>query len=402
MGEVKAAHSRAGGRKIIWIVALLVLFMTLFLIGYLPRAKALRDAQAEAAAETLPTFVYVLAERGKAANELALPANIKPLQETTLFARTNGYLKRWTVDIGDQVKEGQLLAQIETPELDREIQQVRASQQQVKAHLGLAKVTAERYIALLKEDAVSPQEVDEKKAVLEARMADYAATEANLRRLEQLRAFQQVQAPFAGTITARNVEVGSLIQAGSASGVGWLFKIVQMDRLRIHVAVPQSAIQLIHPGTSAELSVPELGKHIVEAKVERSAGALDPATRTMIVELLAENAERKIIPGMYGQVRFKITGAKSHLVIPVTSLMVGGEGIRVATIDAGDVVHLKKIRLGRDHGKEVEVIEGLNDQERVVSNPRDTLEDGLKVKAVLQEKPAEKKDDKKPGSKGNA
>lgn len=378
-------------------IGLVLVLVVLFAIGYLPRQRDMQLARAEASAETLPTVVYVVAERGKPSTHLNLPASIRPFQETTLYARTNGYLKRWLVDIGDVVKEGALLAEIEAPELEREIQQVRASQQQVKAHLNLAQITADRYIGLLKEEAVSFQEVDEKKGVLEARKADYAATEANMRRLEQLRAFQRVVAPFAGTIIARNVEVGSLIQAGSASSTGWLFKIVQLEKLRIHVSVPQSHLQMIHTGSSAELLVPELGQKGFEAKVERSAGALDPATRTMVVELHADNAQRKIVPGMYGQVRFEIRQAEPNVVVPVTALMVGGDGIRVAIIDAQDVLHLKKIKLGRDHGKSVEVLEGVEDKERVVSNPRDTLEDGMKVKAILQEKPVEKKEEKKDG-----
>lgn len=388
---------RPTGGKIALFVGLALLIAVLFAVGYVPRMQALKEASADAAADALPTVVYVVAERAKPANHLTLPASIRPYQETTLYARTSGYLKRWLVDIGDVVKEGQLLAEIEAPEIDREMQQVRAGQQQVKAHLHLAQITADRYIALLKDDAVSSQEVDEKKGVLEARKADYAAAEANLRRLEQMKSFQRVTAPFAGTIVARNVEVGSLIQAGSASSTGWLFKLVQLDRLRIHVSVPQSHIQFMHTGMSAQLQVPELGQTAFEAKVERSAGALDTATRTMVMELHAENPSRKVLPGMYGQVKFEVKQDKPNLIIPVTALIVGGEGIRVATVDAQDKVHLNKIKVGRDHGKEVEVIEGLEDKAHVISNPRDTLEDGLKVHAVLQEKKEEKKDDKKDG-----
>lgn len=397
-GAARSAE-RVGGRatskKWALFVGLGLLIALLFALGYVPRTRALKEVNAEAARETLPTVVYVVAERGKPSNQLTLPASIRPFQETTLYARTSGYLKRWRVDIGDQVKEGQPLAEIEAPELDREIQQVRAARQQVKAHLDLARITAERYMALQKEDAVSVQEVDEKKGLLEARKADYAAAEANLRRLEQMQSFQRVTAPFAGTVTARNVEVGSLIQAGSASSSGWLFKLVQLETLRVHVSVPQSHIHLIKTGMAAQMLVPELGATPFEAKVERSAGALDPATRTMVVELHAANPERRIIPGMYGQVKFEVKHEQPNLIIPVTALIVGGEGIRVATVDAQDIVHLKKIKVGRDHGKEVEVLEGLEQRARVISNPRDTLEDGLKVRAVQQEKKEEKKEEKK-------
>jgi RND family efflux transporter MFP subunit len=395
----RAATRSAKSRRVALVAGLLCVLAVLFAIGFWPRWHAMRVAQAEATADNAPLVVYVVAERGKSKADLGLPANVRAFQETTIYARTSGYLKRWLVDIGDHVKGGQVLAEIEAPEVDRELQEAHAKLGQVNAHLELARSTAERYRTLAKEEGVSPQEVEEKVGAYEARKADFAATRAQIQRLEQMRAFQRVAAPFSGTITARNVEVGSLIQAGSASSSGWLFKLAQTDSMRIHVAVPQNYIQLIKPGMSAVLSVAELGDKPYPGKVVRSAGAFDPATRTMVVEIVVPNADGALVPGMYGQIKFELQNPQPHLIVPVTAVMIGGEGVRVATLDSADTVHFKKVRVGRDLGKEVEVVEGLQDKERVINNPRDTLEEGVHVKAVLQAKHADKKEEKKDDKK---
>jgi RND family efflux transporter MFP subunit len=366
------------------------LLLILFAIGLWPRWNAMRAAQADVSAEQAAVVVYVVAERGKGKHNLSLPAGIRAFQEATLYARTNGYLKRWHVDIGDRVRAGQVLAEIEAPEADRELEEARAKVAQVSASLELARSTAERYRAAIKEEAASPQEVDEKVGAYEARKADVNAAKAHVQRLEQMRMYQRVVAPFAGTITARNVEVGSLIQAGSGSASGWLFKLAQTDTMRVQVSVPQNHSSLVKPGMGAELFVHELGSTAFAAKVARSAGAFDPATRTILVELNVPNADGKLIPGMYGQVKFQLVNASPNLVIPVTALIVGGEGLRVAVLDDSDAVHYKSVKVVRDLGKEVEIAEGLDEKERVINNPRDTLAEGQRVRAVLQEKPAEK------------
>ena len=353
-------------------------------------------AQAQsAAAEPLQNVTFFYAERGKPSSELTLPASIQALRETTIYARTNGYLKRWLVDIGDRVNAGQLLAEIETPELDQELQEAQAKLGQIKVHMELARVTAERYKSLMPLEAASPQEIDEKVGAYEVRKADLAATQAQIKRLQEMRAFQRVAAPFSGIVTARNVEVGSLIAAGSASASGWLFKLQHTDTLRVFVNVPQNYLQLVKQGMEGDLLVREAGEKGFPAKVTRHAGALDPATRTVVVELQLPNRDGRLLPGMYGQVKFHITHPEPSIIIPGTALMVGGEGVRVAALDANDTVHIRQIHLGRDYGKEVEVIQGLSEKERVINNPRDTLRDGAKVRPVLQEKKAEKKEGEK-------
>jgi len=383
-------RGRASG--IALVVGLVVVLAGLFAIGLWPKWNTLKVAQAEAGKDDLPAVSYVHAKRGASKADITLPATLYAMQEATIYARTNGYLKRWLVDIGDPVKAGQVLAEIEAPEVDRELDQALASRAQVKANLNLAKVTADRYAALLKEEAVSPQEVDEKQGVYDARIADYAAAEANLHRLEQMKSFQRVVAPFAGTITARNVDIGSLIQAGSASSSGWLFKLSQTETIRVHAAVPQSSMRLVKPGMTVDLVVPELGDRAFAAKVMRNAGAFDAATRTMIVEMHVPNAGGPLLPGMYAQARLSLVNAEPNLQVPINALMVGGEGTRVATVDTNGVIQIKPVKIGRDLGKEVEIIAGLTENERVVNNPRDSLANGVKVRATEMQAHGDKKD----------
>jgi RND family efflux transporter MFP subunit len=380
------------------VIGLAAVLAGLFAIGLWPKWNALKAAQADAAKDDLQAVVYVLAKRGSKKADIVLPVSLYAMQEATLYARTNGYLKHWNVDIGDPVKAGQVLAEIEAPEVDRELDQARASLAQVKAHLGLARVTAERYAGLLKEDAVSPQEVDEKSGVHEARKADYAAAEANLRRLEQLKSFQRVTAPFSGTITARNVDVGSLIQAGSTSSSGWLFKLAQTDTIRAHASVPQSSMGMIKPGMTVDLVVPELGERVFPATVMRSAGAFDSATRTMVVEMHVPNHGGPLLPGMYAQAKINLVNAEPTLQIPINALMIGGEGTRVAVVDTSGVIHIKSVKVGRDFGKEVEILAGLTDNERVINNPRDSLLEGSKVRASEMQAHGDKKEAPKPAA----
>jgi RND family efflux transporter MFP subunit len=386
------AFVRGQASGIALVIGLVVVLAGLFAIGLWPKWNALKVAQAEAEKDDLQAVSYVPAKRGNSKADLTLPATLYAMQETVIYARTNGYLKRWLVDIGDQVKTGQVLAEIEAPEVDRELDQAHASRAQVKANLDLAKITAERYAALLKEEAVSPQEVDEKQGVFAARRADYAAAEANVRRLEQMKSFQRVVAPFSGTITARNVEVGSLIQAGSASSSGWLFKLAQTETIRVHAAVPQSSMRLIKPGMTVDLVVPELGDHAFPAKIMRNAGAFDAATRTMIVEMHVLNRGGPLLPGMYAQAKLNLVNPQPNLQIPINALMVGGEGARVATVDANGLIQIKPVKIGRDLGKEVEIVAGLAENDRVVNNPRDSLVTGLKVRATEMQAHSEKKD----------
>jgi RND family efflux transporter MFP subunit len=400
------AHARPNSRRamrgrassVALVIGLAAVMAGLFAIGLWPKWNALKVAQAEAGKDDLQVVAYVAAKRGSQKADIVLPASLYAMQEATIYARTNGYLKRWLVDIGDQVKAGQMLAEIEAPEVDRELDQAHAARAQVKANLDLARVTADRYGVLLKDDAVSPQEVDEKYGIHEARKADYAAAEANLRRLEQMKSFQRVTAPFSGTIIARNVDVGSLIQAGSASSSGWLFKLAQTETIRVHAAVPQSSMRMIKPGMTVDLVVPELGERVFPAKVMRNAGAFDTATRTMVVEMHVPNRGGPLLPGMYAQARISLVNAEPNLQVPINALMIGGEGTRVAVVDPSGVIHIKPVKVGRDFGKEVEILAGLADNDHVVNNPRDSLIEGTKVRATEMQVHGDKKEAPKPAA----
>lgn len=387
---------RGAASGVALVIGLALVLAGLFAIGLWPKWNALKVAQAEAGKDDLPVVMYVMAKRGSQKADIVLPATLYAMQEATIYARTNGYLKRWLVDIGDQVKAGQMLAEIEAPEVDRELDQSHAARAQAKAHLDLARITADRYGSLLKEEAVSPQEVDEKYGIHQARKADYAAAEANVRRLEQMKSFQRVTAPFSGTIVARNVDVGSLIQAGSSSSSGWLFKLAQIETIRVHAAVPQSSMGMIKSGMTVDLVVPELGERVFPAKVMRSAGAFDSATRTMVVEMHVPNHGGPLLPGMYAQARINLVNAEPNLQVPINALMIGGDGTRVAVVDKSDVIHIKPVKLGRDFGKEVEILAGLADSDRVINNPRDSLVEGTKVRATEMQAHGEKKETAKP------
>jgi len=394
-GWVRAIRHR--GRGVVVGAAALVAVAVAVAVGMGSRSHVSAAAPPGGVSER-PLVIFVQAHRGKGAAEIMLPATLQALQEATVYARTNGYVKRWLVEMGERVKAGQVLAEIEAPELDREIDQLRAAQAQVKAHLDLARSTAERYRNLVHDEAVSPQEADEKIGAYAAREADYAAAQARLRQLESMKAYQRVTAPFTGMVTARNIEIGSLVSAGSSSATPWLYKIAQSETMRVFVSVPQSHMQAAKVGSEAELTIAELGGKPIAATVARNSGAFDPATRTLLVELRVANGDGKILPGMYGQVRFRLKYAEPPVVVPVNALLVGGDGLRLAVIDDTDTVRIRKVRLGRDLGKEVEVLEGLAENERVVNNPRDDVEDGTKVKAVPAPKHDDKKKDEKPAA----
>lgn len=398
-------RNKSPGRTFAVLIAFAALVALLLIAGYWPRLHAKQALQQESRSNALPKVVFIKVERAKATAGLILPASVRPQREATLYGRANGYVKRVHVDIGDHVTEEQLLAEIEAPEHDKELQQAAAQRAQIKTQLELARVTAERYRALLKTEAASPQEADEKFAALEARKSELAAAEANIRRLQQLHGYLHVTAPFAGTIVARNVDIGALVQAGSASNLGWLFKLVDSETLRIQVNVPQGQLPLLNAASEAQLMVPELGHDGFPVRVSRNAGVFDSATRTMLVELTMGNSEHKVAPGMYGQVQFHTKESSPPLVVPVSALIVTGDGLKLATLDAKDRVRMVPAKVGRDFGKELEILSGVKEGDRVINNPRDTLNDGDQVQALLQEKYEGKKaEEKKPadGDKAKA
>ena len=375
---------RIGTLSAFAVVGLLGLF---FLLGVWPRlhaGKAIADEQKD----MRPNVVVVAAQRAKANMELTLPGTLLPIQEALIYARTNGYVKQWKVDIGAQVKQGQLLAEIETPEIDRELKQALANQQQVKANMELAHSTAERWKAVLKENAVSPQEVDEKISALKARQADYAASQASVERLIQMKSFQRVNAPFGGTITGRNVEIGQLISAGNPDPNRWMFKVAKMDTLKLYINVPQSHMRMIKMDMPVNVVLKEFPQPFT-GKVLRTAGALDPQSKTLLTEINVPNENSELTAGMFVQAKFALNQTEPNILLPANTLMVRQDGPQVAAV-ANNTVQLRKVKLGRDLGTQIEILAGVDEKDMIVTNPSDAMRDGVSVnmKVAEPEKPA--------------
>lgn len=314
---------------------------------------------------------------GGAGQTLVLPGTLQGYAQSPVSARASGYLKRWTSDIGSRVQKGELLAEIETPEIDQQLSQAVAAREQTAASLMLAKSTMERWEALRKKDAVSQQELDERRSAHAQARANLAAVDANIERLRQTGAFKRVTAPFAGVITRRNVDVGDLIDAGGGSGRA-LFLLAQTDPLRIYVNVPQSYAQLIKPGQPVSVAQPELAGRSFEGRIERTAASIDAATRTMQVEIGLPNRDNALLPGAYVLVSLPVA-AGTTLTVSTNALIFRSTGPQVVIVDKERRVHLKPVRLGRNYGQTVEVLEGVGLNDRLVLNPPDSLAENDEV-----------------------
>ncbi|MBI5685999.1 MAG: efflux RND transporter periplasmic adaptor subunit [Verrucomicrobia bacterium] len=358
-----------------FVAALLI--AAAFVAGLLPRLRARQIVATETRELATPTVSVVSPAPGRREDTIALPAEVKPLVEAPIYARASGYLKRWLVDIGANVKAGQLLAEIDTPELDQDLARARAELARAEAGLALAQTTAARWTELLKTASVSEQETAEKKADLALKVAAVEAERANLHRLENLKGFARVVAPFDGTITARKTDTGQLITAG---GSHELFQLAQTRTLRVFVSVPQTLVRAVAPGQSAEVTFPELPGRKFQAKVVRTAGAVDADSRTLLTELSLDNARGELLAGSYAQVRFIEARSTTALTLPSNALLFRGEGMQVGLVSPDGKVALRNIKLGRDFGKAVEVIEGLTPTDRVILNPSDSLTAGATVR----------------------
>lgn len=347
-----------------------VLIAAAFVVGLLPRLRARQLATTETRDLATPTVTVVSPAPGKADAAIALPAEVKAFVEAPIYARASGYLKRWLADIGTQVKTDQLLAEIDTPELDQDLARARAELARAEAGLALAQITAARWTELLKTASVSEQETAEKKADLALRAAAVEAERANVHRLENMKSFARVVAPFDGTITARKTDIGQLI---TAAGSHELFRLAQTRTLRVFVSVPQTLARAVAPGQNAEVTFLELPGRKFLAKVVRTAGAVDADSRTLLTELSLDNARGELLSGSYAQVRFTEARTTATLTLPSNTLLFRGEGMQVGVVGASGKVALRSIKLGRDFGKTVEVLEGLAATERVILNPSDSL-----------------------------
>ena len=315
----------------------------------------------------------VSAQRDRKPKELLLPGTFQAFKETTIYPRSNGYVKSWKVDIGDNVQAGQLLAEIATPEVDQQLAQARAQEE-------IAKLTADRWRDLVQKNVVSKQEYDQNEKA-------YEAAKANLQQLEKIQGFQQILAPFAGKIAARNIDVGTLVTAGSGNSGTPLFSLVQSDLLRVYVYAPQENAPSIHEGLAAKIVLQEFPGQEFDGSVTRTAGALDPQSRTMQVEVQVPNHEGKLYTGMYGQVKFRLADENAPIVVPANAFLFRTDGPQVATVSKDNRIHWQTIRVGRDFGTQLEVLDGLAENTGVVMNPTDDLAEGIQVQLKPGEKP---------------
>ena len=366
-----------------------VLFAALIVIGVIPRLRDARELHAESASVHGTVEVTVVTvKRASPNSDIVLPGSIEALHESPIYARTTGYVTKWTTDIGAHVSTGQLLAQIQSPEIDQQSDQAKADLGQLRANLTLSKRTADRWELLAHDSVVTPQEVDEKQAAYDAAVANLASGEANYQRLVELQRFERVTAPFSGVVTSRSVDVGNLVTAGATlGGTGTasarpLFTVAGTDTVRVYVNVPQSAMSLVQAGAEADVLVRELSGGIFHGRVARNARALDAASRTLLTEVQIPNPKGVLLPGMYVQVRFAITNAAPPLVIPANTLVIRSDGPQVALVRPDHTVHYQKVELGRDFGDQVEVAAGLDSDAQLVVNPSDEIREGVEVRVL--------------------
>ena len=368
--------SRKTGLLVGVVILVLVIAGAVTIISKLGEKKALA---AETERLATPSVSVTHPRQEQSQEELILPADVQAYKESPIYARTNGYLLHWYKDIGSRVNKGELLADIDTPEVDQELMQARATRQQSQAQLGLAKISAERWENLRKTDSVSQQELDQQVSGYQQAQANLAAAEANVHRLEQMESFRHIYAPFSGVLTKRLIDVGALINSGNGGSNKELFDVAQVDPLRVYVNVPQTYSPLIQIGMKAFLVQDEYAGQKFEGKVVRTADAIDPASRTLLTEIDVPNPTGKIFPGAYAQVHFAAKVNAPRLTVPINTLLFRAEGPRAAVVGSDNKVHLRPVAIGRDYGSAVEIVSGLDASDQVIVNPADSLEDGQPV-----------------------
>ena len=363
------------------VLALLVLAGGRTVFSRISNAKSLETGTAE----RNKLYVRVASPNASGAGlTLSLPGTLQGFVQAPIAARASGYLKKWHKDIGSRVQAGELLAEIETPEIEQQLSQALAARQQAASSLDLARSSLERWEALRRKDAVSQQEVDERRSADAQARANLAAADANVERLKQLEGFKRVLAPFAGVVTKRNVDVGDLIDAGGGAGRA-LFVLAQTDPLRVYVNVPQSYAQLVKPGQQVVVTQTELRGSGFKGEIVRTAASIDATTRTMQVEINLPNKDGVLLPGAFVQVALELLPS-GVMTIPTNALMIRAEGMRVAAVGADNRVQLRAVRVGRNYGEAIEILDGVAAGERLVLNPPDSLNDGDEVSVAETKK----------------
>jgi len=369
-----APASRA---KLLVGTALLVLLIA-GVITFVDRRSESNALAKETEVDSVPTVAVVQPQTEPGNDELVLPGNLQAYIESPIFARTNGYLLRWYKDMGSKVEKGELLAAIDTPEIDQQLYQARANREQVKAALALAKISADRWENLRKTDSVSQQEADQQTSGYQQALANLAAADANVRRLEELESFKNVYAPFSGVLTRRNVDPGALINSGAMAGRE-MFDLARVDPLRVFVSVPQAYAPNMKVGMKATVTLQEFPGQRFMGTIARTAEAIDPATRTLNTEVDVPNKDGKLLPGSFGEVHFATGTSVPRITIPVNAMLFRAQGPEVAVVGKDGKVNLRPITIGRDFGATLEILGGLDVDDQVVINPSDSLEEGQKV-----------------------
>jgi RND family efflux transporter MFP subunit len=375
-------------RKALLMIGLLLLALAvgaaITTISRMHNSRVLAD---ETEQQSIPTVavVHPIAEKGD--EELILPGTLQAYEESPIYARTNGYLLRWYKDIGSRVTQGELLAEIDTPEVDQELMQARANRQQIAAQLDLAKINADRYVSLRKSDSVSQQEADQQSSGYQQAKANLDAADANVRRLEQLESFKRVYAPFSGVLTKRTVDPGTLINAGSTGTGKELFDLARVDPLRVYISVPQSYAPAIKVGMESTVTLQEYPGQTFHGTVVRTAESIDPLTRTLLTEVDVPNKDGRLLPGSYGEVHFHPGINAQKITVPVNSMLFRQDGARVAVVGSDGKVQLRPISIGRDFGGTLEILGGVGVEDRIIVNPSDSLEDGQRVDVAPENAP---------------
>ena len=368
-----------------------ILVAAVFTYGVWSRVSARKTLNAETAQVALTAVSVVTPQQTAPAEEIVLPGNVQPFITSPIYARTSGYLRKWTVDIGAHVKKGQLLAVIETPEVDQQLQQSLSNLNTAKANLALAETTKNRYQGMIRSNAVSQQDVDNAVGTYNANKAIVEANQANVKQLEALQSFEKIYAPFDGVVTARNTDIGDLINSGSAGGVKTdLFHIAQPGTLRVYVNVPEEYSQGIKVGMTADLSLAEFPGRKFQGKLVRTAEAINMTTRTLLIEIDVNNPAGELLTGSYAEVHLKVPTQASTLLLPVNTLIFRSQGLRVGVVKDGKV-ELAAVTPGRDSGNQIEIVSGIKPDDQVIINPPDSIVSGQRVQIVQATLPGDVK-----------
>ena len=374
----------SSGLLILLIGGGLLLAVLLYFFGIAPRLAAKSELDHEQKLSTQRVVIYGVARLAAPKTELPLPGTVEAFQQTSLYARTNGYVKRWLVDIGDVVHEGDLLAELDTPEVDQQLSQAKATAEQAKASLDIAQAAADRWDIMVKAHAVSQEEADEKDATRNEAKATLDGDLADVARLTDLQNFKQIRAPFTGTITFRDIDVGNLVSSGNGTGTKELYRVAQTDPLRVYVDVPEAQTRSIRAGVEANIHVQAYPDRVFHGEVVRDAGALDNTSRTLRTEIRVANPDGALLPGAFAEVSLELVDSAPSILIPANTLVVNSTGTQVARVDSMDnldKIHFVPVKVGRDFGTEVEILDGVKEGDRLVTNTPADMNEGTVVTA---------------------